>query len=121
MKEIEKLYKNYGIKKKPVCAFNCGRKKYDLDCTTHCQHYEDNDLYFPPFTASKQLELIKWLAINGDVCRIDAHITDKWFVENEVMTSRCFAKFEDALANVFNRFWQDLTSEEKEQVREILK
>jgi len=65
-----------------------------------------------------KLDLLK--AETGDVCRIDATEKNKWFVENEVGSSKCFAKFEEALANVFNYYWQDLTDEEKEQIKEIL-
>ena len=104
MNEIEKLYENANIKKKK----------------THFKGFEDWFWKYPPFTAEKQIELIKWLAKTGDVCRIDATVKNKWFVENEVGYSKCFAKFEEALANVINIIWEYMPEEEKEQIRGIL-
>ena len=102
MSEIEKMYSNSGI------------KKIELD-------YPDNfEPFYPEFTAEKQIELIKWLAETGDVCRIDATVKNKWFVENEVGYSKCFAKFEEALANVINIIWEYMPEEEKQQVKGIL-
>lgn len=103
MNEVEKMYRN------------CNIKKYRL-------LDRDNKLkwVYPPFTAEKQLELIKWLAIGGEVCRIDATEKGKWFVENDYKTSKCFVEFTEALANVINDLWQDLTDAEKVQIRGIL-
>ena len=102
MSEIEKMYSNSGI------------KKIELD-------YPDNfEPFYPEFTAEKQIELIKWLAETGDVCRIDATVKNKWFVENEVGYSKCFAKFEESLANVINIIWEYMPEEEKQQVKGIL-
>lgn len=63
---------------------------------------------FPPveypqidFTAEKQLELIKWIACNkiNECKNID---------------------FGEVLAELINSFWQSLTEEEKQQIKEIL-
>ena len=90
------------------------------DCTDECE-YAYTKTHYPPFTAEKQLELIKWLAETGDVCRIDTTVKNKWFVENEVGYSKCFEEFEEALANVINIIWEYMPAEEKQQVKEILK
>lgn len=75
---------------------------------------------FPSFTDTKQLELIKWIAINGEVCRIDATEKDKWFIENDFKTSECFADFSQALAGLVCELWEDLTDEQKEEIKRIL-
>jgi hypothetical protein len=103
MSEIEKMMQNANIEKH-----------------WNSTPYGGVEEHYPPFTAEKQLELIKWLAKTGDVCRIDATVKNKWFVENEVGYSKCFAEFEEALANVINIIWEYLPEEDKQQVKGIL-
>ena len=73
----------------------------------------------PPFTAEKQLALIKWL------------IKEKYFIGRYVENYDLFTNsmlgynsqnknFELALAGLINNLWQDLTEEEKQQVKGIL-
>jgi hypothetical protein len=93
MNEIEKMYENAGaeLRKCSECNNNvdCG---YGKGC-------------YPPFTAEKQIELIKWMVnTNHRYYLLDV-------VEND---------FEESLAKVFNLYWQDLTEEEKQQVKGIL-
>lgn len=120
MNEIEsqvvKMYSNAGIKKLLYCDI-CRAQEHALGlcAETKCEPFH------PPFTAEKQLELIKWLAKTGDVCRIDATVKNKWFVENEIGYSKCFAKFEEALANVINIIWEYMQEEGRKQIRDILK
>ena len=61
----------------------------------------------PPFTAEKQLELIKWLIIEG-------------YIEDMLTVQISEENFEACLADTFNELWQDLTEEEKQQIKEIL-
>ena len=90
MSEIEKLYENAGIKK-DWTAIGFGDIE---DC-------------YPPFTAEKQLELIKWLIIEG-------------YIEDMLTVQISEENFEACLADTFNELWQDLTEEEKQQVKGIL-
>jgi hypothetical protein len=107
MNEVEKMYKNAGVEVPTV------RLKIFKD--------DNGKIYTqPPFTAEKQIELIKWLAIGGEVCRIDATEKGKWFVENDYKSSKCFVEFTEALANLINNLWQSLTEEERKQIKEIL-
>lgn len=48
---------------------------------------------YPDFTAEKQLSLIKWLMVN----------------------------FNEALAELINLYWQDLTEQERTEIAEILR
>lgn len=100
MNEIEKLYENAGIK--PV----------ELD-------YPDNlDAIYPEFTAEKQLELIKWLTINrGFKSDYDEK---EWGLCTYYIGGYYRETFEEALANLLNELWQDLTDKEQQQIKEIL-
>jgi len=87
MSEIEKLYENVGL-------LYCSKCRHDseLDCIYMCESK------YPPFTAEKQIGLIKWL-----VCTPEEAIT-----------------FEETLSKQVNDLWQSLTEEEKQQVKGIL-
>lgn len=62
MDEIEKLYKNAGI------------KKIELD-------YPDNfDPFYPEFTPEKELKLIKWFIHSRHFCPISFYVP--WLVDN---------------------------------------
>lgn len=111
MSEIEKMYKTAGI------------KKIELD-------YPDNfEPFYPEFTAEKQLELIKLLQRkNGYKFSFSstndnseylffAHKDNTPVQELIVAGDKCY---EEALASFINTLWQDLTEEEKQQVKGIL-
>ena len=101
MSEIEKIYKNAGVE-------SIGFNTYKL---------EDE---YPPFTPKKQIELIKWLKDNRDF-----HTCGNWCTTldrtGETVEHRD-GKFEEALAGLINQLFiaQDLTEEEKQQVKGIL-
>lgn len=115
MSEINKLYQNAGFIKKRCKDYNCIVCEKNKNC--------DN---YPPFTAEKQIELIKWLGRNKNGfgffndgtkflschCDFQCEWFDNYFYAED---------FGNALAGLVNTFWQDLTEEEKEQIREILK
>ena len=116
MNEIEKLYINANVEDK-----NINNQLY-------------KDLNYPQFTAEKQLELIKWLAKRnyGDyTSSLLINITDErvyfsagakpnyYVIEVLYDSNRC-TDFKNALANLINNLWQDLTEEERKQVRGIL-
>ena len=70
MNEIEKMYENAGVKiQNCLCSYRCVFDKSNKNCivnekckTKDCAYLDDNS-----FTAEKQLELIKWLAINNNI------------------------------------------------------
>ncbi|MBR2526561.1 hypothetical protein IKE67_08875 [bacterium] len=115
MTEIERLYKNAGInatartEKVRQNLFECG-------------------LFYPDFTAEKQLKLIKWLAKIYEL-RIDwVEWNNSYRFEIRDYTNRrlshsvcnCEEPFEETLAYLINRIWQSLTNQEKEEIRNIL-
>ena len=125
MKEVEKMYKNAGIAK--IGNKKCTPAEF-LDCQNYCFISENNkcDKYsygYPPFTAEKQLELIKWLIqyVGEFYVSFTAFGTLKdWEMLYDLKFSVHRNSFEECLAGFINSLWQDLTSEEKEQIRRIL-
>ena len=130
MSEIEKLYENTGIPK--YGKRQCKDSEY-LECQNYCFCSIDNKcdkfiIDYPPFTAEKQLKLIKWLAINKEDFGIHYRDYDEEYCwvcgcEFEVEVYRIFNEdetFEESLAGLMNRLWECLSEEEKQQIKEIL-
>lgn len=105
MTEISKMFENAGV------------EKIELD-------YPDNiDPFYPDFTAEKQLELIKWLC--QKTYRNYIHIRyerdiNNWKIECNMVGIREFGNFDECFAGLINSLWQDLTDQEKEEIRGIL-
>lgn len=112
MNEIEKLYENAGI-------YRCNMP--DIDCNHNCDKCED----YNSFTPEKQLELLKICfdkyerleKVRGlkERCIIYHHFESngyKEFVNCET--------WEETIAGLINNLWQDLTEEERKQIKDIL-
>lgn len=121
MNEIEKLYENAGTCK--IKNKKCTAVEY-LDCENwHCTSCNKYVTEYPPFTAEKQLELIKWLCKN--TYRNYIHFRyerdiNNWKMECNMVGLREYGSFEECFAGLINALWQSLTEEEKEQIRGIL-
>lgn len=106
MNEVEKMYENAGV-------YRCNMP--DVDCNKNCEKCEDYNL----FTAEKQLELIKWL-IKYDELHADFN-DDEYGFSTLNYSGKYKKDFEKSLASVINNdLWQDLTEEERKQIKEIL-
>lgn len=84
--------------------------------------YTLKDAYLP-FTAEKQLELIKWVS-NFKVYESVIHKDRKWFMCasigcNDYCESRN-ESFEQALASLILELWKDLTDDQKQEIKRIL-
>lgn len=112
MNEIKKLYELAGVEKPQInyctsdnCPFNW---KYGICQTKKCPNWvtKQSECY-PPFTAEKQLELIKQICPSYP---LNYHL-------------KCFQgyTFEDGLAKCVNNIWQCVTETEQEEIRKILK
>ena len=121
MTEITRLYELAGVKPEPRCE--------DYSCT-YCDEYKEcTKGKMPPFTAEKQIELIKWLGELDylGLMRTTMETKDRIFNSEYLMSGNIYKHssrartFEEALAKLINSIWQDLTKEEQEQIREILK
>lgn len=106
MNEVEKMYANAGIEK-DWTAIGFGDIE---DC-------------YPPFTAEKQLRLLKkinkkWIIEMSyaiDAYYITAHSNNG---KKEYLEVNNY--FDEGLASIVNDLWQDLTEEERKQIKEIL-
>lgn len=109
MSEIEKMYENTGIKPD---HYRCEGCEYDYEdiCPDDCP---DNQAIYPPFTAEKQLKILCFIVNNKH--RVTFH--DQVFGGDKLTLE----KIQEDLAWAINRIWQDLTPEEKQQVKGILK
>lgn len=125
MSEIEKMYR--AAKVVPSHHY-CNECQYDMsaECPIRCP---DNVAVYSPFTPEKQLNIIKLISKQGQI------IIENWEKDNRgfnitfransnlrYITMDCITRktVEEALAQIVNDLWQDLTEEEKQQVKGIL-
>ena len=114
MNEVEKMYENAGIE-----------KVYE-----YVGHYPKTDengiilpMVYPPFTAEKQIELIKWFVTNNaelETLEITYYLNDCFQISSCTKSSHFETNFDDALAGLINNLWQDLTDAERTQIKETL-
>lgn len=121
MNEIEKMYENAGIMRRRKCEFY---EECPLGFSHSCDdcdiEYRESNSSYPPFTAEKQIELIKWLAFRDSITitanKAEANAYNIGY--NKYCSSESLLK--DCLARLINKFWLSLNSEEKQQIKEIL-
>ena len=108
MNEIEKLYENVRVKPFRYC-YNCfdnngNRIENSANCPSrhNCSNTCDTPEY--EFTAEKELALIRWFIHSR-------HFSPERY---------CAPWMLDDIARHINFFWEILTSEEKQQIKEIL-
>ena len=131
MSEVAKMYENAGIE--PIaeyCKHQCNNE-FDDDMCIGCKYIEKVE--YPPFTAEKQLLLLQLLA------RIDSadyfqfffyEIKQEWVFRLNMLTElSCESayiyesrnkNFDECIAGLINIIWQDLTEEEKQEIKRIL-
>ena len=120
MNEVEKLYELVEPNR------DCNLYKNYRECPIkHTQCEDCENFVYPPFTAEKQIGLIKWLMNNPKdffswtIQQQDKDIKYAFYVGYEYGGGR-FLEFTEALAYILNDLWQDLTEEERKQIKEIL-
>lgn len=128
MNEIEKMYENAGIdyeERYNNCTLN-KECQCELKCSCDMCKYSEEKYIYPPFTAEKQIELIKFITTLG-VCEIE-NWNDKGFhfaIKRERIYPTMFLSLsninlQETLADVINKLWADMSEEEKQQVKGIL-
>lgn len=101
MSEIEKMYENAEPNR------NCNLYKHFTECPMkHTQCEDCENFVYPPFTAEKQLEIVKMILFST------------WWINLKRL--QFSEKFDEGLAQMINELWQDLTEEEKQQIKDIL-
>lgn len=132
MSEVEKLYRLAGVEKELEQPAECRKNPY-ITCDG-CMLYDNgkclNRKDYPPFTAKKQIAIIKLISKQGQV------IIENWEKDNRglnvtfransnlrYITMDCITRktVEEALAQIVNDLWQDLTAAEQNEIREVLK
>jgi len=104
MTEIEKLYRNAGI----------GYLTYVVD-TFPPVEYSQID-----FTAEKQILLIQWLLDKTDLY-LHRHKTNfTYSIASGDTAVNKYKDFKESIAEFINAIWQDLTENERQQIKEIL-
>ena len=120
MSEIEKMMQNAGIE--PIaeyCKHQCNNE-FDDDACIGCKHIEKVE--YPPFTAEKQIEIIKVISTNHISGNYDYKYlgVDRDEIEKEIYLNLCIGgekyhahdkDFGIALVKLVNLIWQDLTAE----------
>ena len=75
---------------------------------------------YPPFTAEKQLELIKWLVNKYDDLRIERKIGMYYLHIPQIYTGEYSVQFEEGLTGLIIFLWQDLSDDQKQEIKRIL-
>ena len=141
MTEVEKLYSLAGVEPDYDYFTLFDDKVHKIGrimhlCKEELKHWLENyqkdyvaikvirvDIDYPPFTAEKQIELIKWLCQktyrNYLLVRYD-FTNYYWLIECNMTDSNRVDNFSEALASVCNNLWQNLTSAEQNEIRKIL-
>ena len=101
MNEIEKLYELADIRGKWV--------NYETETTDGCINL-GSKLTYPPFTAEKQIELMLFYVNKGEKLEFEKNGNKN--LSKEVLIN--------AIAGLACRLWQDLTKEEKAEIKKIL-
>lgn len=106
MNEIEKLYKNAGVELVTDVKFPTKDVNYNVS--------------YPPFTADKQLAILQLLTQQCDLTI--SHFTEWEFIhfDGQEPLEITGKDFTETFAKLVNAYWQNLTEEEKEQVKGIL-
>ena len=103
MSEIEKLMQNANVKK-----------------NWNSTPYGGVEEYYPSFTAEKQIFLIQWFLDKTDLY-FHRHKTDfTYSIASGNYSVNKYKDFKESIAEFINVIWQDLTEEEKQQVKGIL-
>ena len=134
MNQVEKMYENAGVEME-FAYLECHRGRSSICCPIdECEKDERcmgcinsnamEEVYkYPPFTAEKQIKIIKWLSdiANGiDICY------DKYKGLYGMQIGLKYSgigynnDFAELLASRVNNIWGDLYPKNKEQIREIL-
>ena len=117
MGAIDEMYKKYGATFKVPSPMMLCANGLTLETYYESEYTEG----YKPFTAKKQLEVIKFLIINGYIFNYLAPFTQPW-----VISSRSFSlsvsddNFTNVLALILIESYEKLSNKQRQEVKEIL-
>lgn len=103
MSEIEKMYENANVETLSYCCDGTHGEP-----TKRCKGCPDYREIYPQITAEKLINLVMFLINKGD------------FNIKKGSVDITFESFTNCIAGLINNIWQDLSEEEKQQVKGIL-
>ena len=115
MSEVTKLYENAHVY--PRVYGDITKETFENKV------FNMGDMCNEAFTAEKQLELIKWLCQKTyrNYLLIKYNFTNYyWQIECNMTDSDKLDNFTETIASIINNLWQDLSEEERKQIKEIL-
>ena len=119
MAEIEKLYKAIFGELEPNCSICESLVNCEIIKNTHnCNRFECN--YKKLFDVQKRYKLIEWMLGKWVEVKLTHFLDGGYYITTFDNLSYVFKNFEDAIASFINNIWQDLTEEERKQIKEIL-
>ena len=110
MSEVEKMYRNAHVY--PRVYGDITKETFENKV------FNIADMCNEAFTAEKQLEIVKFMLHKG--IYYDADGDTYWFHYTDEIENATYRPFEEALAELINSLWQDLTDTDKAQIKEIL-
>ena len=114
MSEIEKMYRRCKIKRQQTCRSSDTCYNGSLNKCEGCNSYQ-----FPPFTPEKQIEILKLLCQRRFI-EFGTTPDNEYFLYDHDCCQTHSKHFEEAVSEFVCTLWQDLTPEEKQQVKGIL-
>lgn len=120
MNAINEMYKKYGIKRVRECELTdaclwCTIPKKCKDCVLA------NTKIYPPFTAEKQLEILKIIGLLGNICITKREYNDMWCITTHHKNGMGQDLiFEEALSKWITNIYDSLSITIRNKVKEIL-
>ena len=116
---IEKLYELAKVEKVGK-KLTCGLLDFGACKNINCKFCDKAKVKeYPPFTEFKQLELIKWLVDNWITFTLYKN-SDSYVCACHSFLGRFCKTLEQAPAGLVCELWEDLSDEQKEEIKRIL-
>lgn len=122
MSEIEKMYENAGVdyeERYNNCTLN-KEGQCELKCSCDICKYSEEKYIYPLFTAEKQIAILQLLTRRYDLTISHYEGWEFRYYDGEEPLEITGKDFTETFAKLISAYWQDLTEEERKQIKEIL-
>ena len=117
MSAIDEMYEKYGATFKVPSPMMLRANGLTLETYYESEYTEG----YKPFTAEKQLEVIKFLIINGYIFDYLAPFTHTWVIRSRSLSlSVSDDNFTSVLALILIESYDKLSNEQKQEIKEVL-